>query len=102
MEYTIDNALKENIVKYGSRGYIYEKENGKYREHTYREFCEDVYRCSNYLHDNGFGKVIALYAANSYKYMVLDTAIMGYIGICMTLSKEWTYDDIDRMLETKK
>ena len=102
MEYTIDKALKENIAKYGSRGYIYEKENGKYREHTYKEFCEDVYRCSNYLYNNGFGKVIALYAANSYKYMVLDTAIMGYIGICMTLSKEWTYDDIDRMLETKK
>ena len=102
MNYSIDTIMRENINKYGDKGYIYEKENGVYCGHTYREFCEDVWRHSDHLNKNGFGRVIALYAANSYKYMVLDTAIMGYIGICMTLSKEWTCDDIDRMLETKK
>ncbi len=99
MSLTIDTILKENEKKFGQRGFLYEKENGVYQEHTYQSFCEDVRRYSHYLRDHEFGSRIALYAANSYQYMVLDTAIMAYVGICMTLSKEWTYEDVSRMLE---
>lgn len=97
MKYTIDKLLKENVLKYKNSGYIYEKINGEYQEHTFKEFCEDVYRFADDIHNKTTGTTVAIYSQNSYRYMVLDVAVMAYIGISVTLSKEWTFYDLDRI-----
>ncbi len=102
MRYSVDRLLKENVDKYGNNGYIYEKVNGQYQEHTFREFCEDVYRFADDIHNKTTGNTVAIYAQNSYRYMVLDTAVMAYIGISVTLSKEWTFYDLDRIFADGK
>lgn len=93
--------MKKNLPEHSGRGYIYEKENGIYREHTYGEFCEDVHRFADHIIRNRLGSRIALYAANSYRYMVIDAAVMAFVGLCVTMSKEWTLDDVDSMLSVK-
>ena len=93
--YNIKDLLELNSERFKDDNYIYEKNNGKYIPHTHKQFIKDVYNFAGYLQHLGLeGKKIAIYAENSYNYMVADLAIMGYIGICTTLSKEWKLYDL--------
>lgn len=90
--HTLLNRLEENFK---DRGYIYEKHSGRYIEKTCSQFAQDVRRFACCLLAKGYhGTKIMLYGANSYNYMVADIAIMGYVGTCVTPSKEWKAYDL--------
>ena len=93
-DYNIDSLLKSGCEKFKNKGYIYEKQNGEYVKKTFGEFNCDVLSFASFLIGKGLTKEnIALYGPNSYNYMVADIAIMGYVGTCVSISKEWkTYD----------
>ncbi|MDE5885684.1 MAG: AMP-binding protein [Oscillospiraceae bacterium] len=95
IEYSIQKLLKRNWELFGEDPYLYEKIDGSYAAHTHREFIRDVYRFAGYLQAQGLmHKKVAVFAKNSYAYMVADMAIMGFVGICATLSKSWGLYDV--------
>lgn len=95
MKYIIKDILEVNKKIYGRDDYIFEKIDGKYVAHTYKDFYDDVLKVASYLQPNHQKEEkIIIYADNSYNYMVIDAAIMGYTCISVTLSKEWNAYDL--------
>ena len=98
--YTIQSLLKNKISEFGDKLYIFEKVDEKYQGKTYGQFVKDVYSFANYLQQqNLVGKKIALYAKNSYAYMVSDIAVMGFVGISVCISKDWSARDLNNVIE---
>ena len=99
MEYNIQSLVKFNAERFGNDPYIYEKEGERFVSHSHKEFFGDVCRLAAYLQSQGLThKKIAIYARNSYEYMVADAAIMGFVGVCVTLSKAWGAYDVGNAL----
>ncbi|MDE5547823.1 MAG: AMP-binding protein, partial [Clostridia bacterium] len=99
MEYNIQSLVKLNAERFGNDPYIYEKEGESFISHSHKEFFGDVCRLAGYLQSQGLThKKIAIYARNSYEYMVADAAIMGFVGVCVTLSKAWGAYDVGNAL----
>ena len=105
MKYTIKNIIKNNSKKFKNQDYIFEKKDGKYQPHSYNEFCQDVLKVAALLQKtHKKDDRIVICANNSYKYMVVDAAIMGYTCISVTVSKEWSCYDLAntiRIIEPK-
>ena len=99
MKYTISNILKTNSKKFNNNDYIFEKEDGVFKSHSYNEFYNDVLKVASLLQKNhNTNDCIMMYAENSYKYMVVDAAIMGYTCISVTVSKEWSVYDLENSI----
>lgn len=99
MEYNIQSLVKLNAERFGKDSYIYEKRGERFISYSHKEFSDDVHRLAGYLQAQGLAhKKIAIYARNSYEYMVADTAIMGFVGVCVTLSKSWGLYDVSNAL----
>ena len=99
MNYEIKNILNKNIAKYSSDAFIFEKHNEKWQSKSYGDFAHDVKNFAAFLqHEKLIHKKIAIYAANSYNYLVCDAAIMAYVGISITISKEWTDFDLENSM----
>ncbi len=98
--YNIHSLLTEGILKFGEHEYIFEREGDRFVGKSYRQFVDDVRRlvCA-LLRYNLSGKTIILFGENSYNYMVADIAVMGYVGISATISKEWKSDDLIKAAE---
>ena len=100
MAYEIKTILDENNRKYSSDAFIFEKHHSKWQSKSFGTYVRDVKNFAAYLqHENLTHKIIAIYAANSYNYLVCDAAIMGYVGISVTLSKEWTKYDLENSIQ---
>ena len=96
---SIDKILKQGIEKFGLDDYIFEKEEGNFKSYTYKEFYEDVLKFTSFFYVKGLkNKKIALYAENSYNYMVADIAIMAYTGICVSMVQQWKSEDIKNII----
>ena len=100
MTYEIKTILDDNNRKYSSDAFIFEKHDNDWRSKSVGDFVQDVKNFAAFLqHENLTHKKIAIYAANSYNYLVCDAAIMGYVGISVTISKEWTEYDLDNSIQ---
>lgn len=96
---SIDKILKQGIEKFGFDDYIFEKQEGIFKPYTYNKFYEDVLKFTSFFYAKSLkNKKIALYAENSYNYMVADIAVMAYTGICVTLAQQWTGEDIKNII----
>ncbi len=96
---SISEYLAEDYKKWKDKPYIWTKQEGKYQCQTFGQTIEDVYKTANWLLNKGLGgKNIIIYAPNSYAWMVLDLAIMGYVGTCMPIDKEWTTYDLNHVM----
>lgn len=103
MKYTIKDILKTNNKKYGENEYIFEKEDGVFKPHTYNDFYNDVLKVASMLQKNHqVDDRILMYAGNSYNYMVCDAAIMGFTCISVTVSKEWSEYDLENTINIIK
>lgn len=97
---SIDKILKQGIEKFGLDDYIFEKEEGNFKSYTYKEFYEDVLKFTSFFYAKDLkNKKIALYAENSYNYMVADIAIMAYTGICVSMAQQWKSKDIKNIID---
>lgn len=94
-KYNIHELLTEGEKLYSSHGYIYERSGDSFKGVTYNRFVKDVRKLASALISDGLkDENIILFGGNSYNYMVTDTAIMGYVGVSCTLSKEWSARDL--------
>ena len=97
----VAEILFENHERWKEHEYIFEKENGVFRAHTYGEFYEDVLNTASYLKEQGLvGKRIAIFGANSYAFMVADVAVMAFIGCSVMFAEQWTSKELLHIMQT--
>lgn len=91
---SICEYLERDKEKWATLPYISVKKGGRFVTRTFGEVIEDVQCLARILTAEGIGGNIMLYSQNSYEWMVADLAIMGYVGVCVPIDREWTAYDI--------
>lgn len=95
----ISEYLADDYYKWADRPYISTKENGSFRSFTFRENIDDIRALSRSLTARGFHhKNIMLCGENSREWILLYFAVMGYVGTCVLVDKEWTAHDFQNTL----
>lgn len=98
---TINEYLKDDYEKWYNKEYIWIKKEGKYIPKTFGNFIDNVQSVSKALINRGFkNKKSIIFSENSYEWMVLDLSLMGYVGVCIPIDKEWTSHDIQNVLKS--
>lgn len=98
---SISEYLEEDYIKWADRPYISTKENGIWHSHTFRETIDDIRCLSKALLARGFAdKNLMLCSENSREWILLYFAIMGYVGTCVPVDKEWTAYDLRNTLSS--
>lgn len=91
---TIYEYLEEDLKKWADRPYIHTKIDEAFHAHTFQETVQDIQHLSKALIKRQFQhKNLMICAENSYEWIVLYLAIMGYVGTCVPVDKEWTSYD---------
>lgn len=95
----ISEYLTDDYHKWADRPYISTKENGSWHSFTFEETINDIYALSRSLIAQGFHhKNIMLCGENSREWILLYLAVMGYVGTCVLVDKEWTSYDFQNTL----
>ena len=103
MSYNLKDILANCIEKFGADEYVFEKKDGRYISVSYAEFVGHVRGFAGFLQAEGLtGSRIAMYSENSCDYMIADAAIMAYVGISVSFSKEWKLYDLRNAAEMIK
>ncbi len=96
---SISEYLEEDYQKWGNNPYISFYKNGAYVSKSFKTTIDDVHNMAKELLQKRYqGKNIMIYSENSYEWMVLYLSIMGYVGVCIPVDKEWTEYDISHAL----
>ncbi|MBP5654748.1 MAG: AMP-binding protein [Clostridiales bacterium] len=94
----LNEFLKEDYTRWGSREYLEEFGTGK--KVTFAEFIEDVNYLAQWFISNGYkGKNIGIFSPNSIAWMITDIAVMNYVGMCVGLSKDWVGENLIYAIE---
>lgn len=95
----IDSYLNDALHKWGDKPYISTKKNGIFCSHSFAEVINDVRSTAKALYTKfRRGSRIMLYSENSYEWMIIDLASMGYGNISVPTDKEWTAYDLENVL----
>lgn len=96
---SISEYLEADYQKWGNRPYISCYKDGAYLSKSFCEVIDDIRNMAKELVQQGYrGKNIMIYSENSYEWMVLYLSIMGYVGTCIPVDKEWTEYDMSHAL----
>jgi long-subunit acyl-CoA synthetase (AMP-forming) len=97
---TIQKILIAAETKWSERNFVYEKKRGIYVPKTFGEFVRDARGLANFLLSKGLrGQQITILGDNSYEFMVTDMAVMGYVGVSVTLNGMWGAKDCRRAMK---
>lgn len=96
---SINSYLDDALEKWGEKPYIYNKENGEFRPHSFNSVIGDVRTAAKAISRKFTrGSRIMIYSENSYEWTILDLAAMGYGFVSVPVDKEWTAHDIENVL----
>lgn len=96
---SISEYLDEDYRKWKNNPYISIYENGKFQSKSFGTVIDNVRDMAKTLLQMGYqGKNIMIYSENSYEWTVLYLSIMGYVGTCIPVDKEWTEYDMSHAL----
>lgn len=98
--WTIADYLTADYQKWKQREYLFLPEpEGSWKAIRFGAVIEDVWRVSRYLLQNGYGgKRIALYGENCPAWAALYLSIMGYVGCCFPIDKEYGEGELCHIL----
>lgn len=91
---SICEYIEEDKEKWAALPYISVKEGGHFVSRSFRQVMDDVQSLARALLAEGIGGNIMLYSQNSYEWAVADLAIMGYVGVCVPIDRDWTAHDV--------
>lgn len=91
---SICEYIEEDKEKWAALPYISVKEGGHFVSRTFRQVMDDVQSLARALLAEGIGGNVMLYSQNSYQWAVADLAIMGYVGVCVPIDRDWTAYDV--------
>lgn len=96
---SIDIYLDDALNKWGDKPYISTRKNGIFSSHSFAEVINDVRSAAKAINATfPRGSRIMIYSENSYEWMILDLAAMGYGNISVPTDKEWTSYDLENVL----
>ncbi len=95
---SICEYIEEDGEKWAERPYISVKEGDDFVSRTFGQVTRDVQSLAKALTARGIRGNVMLYSQNSYPWTVADLAIMGYVGVCVPIDREWTAYDIGHVL----
>ena len=96
---SIEGILNAAAEKWGSRNFIYSKENGGFSPRTFGRTVSDVRALAAGLIDAGlYNRHILIYGENSYEWAVCDLAVMGFAGVTVAANKEWKENDLENVI----
>lgn len=99
-ELSIQSVLNQARQNWGERNFVWEKINGKFKPKSFNQLATDTEGFAKYLlSQNMKGQQIAIFSNDSYNFMVADLAIMGYVGISVTLNNSWREKDALRAVK---
>lgn len=99
MRMRIHEYLKEGYAKWRNKPYIHTKQGADFHAITYGRTAEDVWAMAAAMQELGLQGAGVLYAGNSYEWMVINLALMGYTGRCVPIDSTWTAFDLKNCLE---
>ncbi|MCR4688538.1 MAG: AMP-binding protein [Saccharofermentans sp.] len=92
----LEKFLRSDYAKWKDIPYLHEMKDGSYYGITFGEFIERVNYLAAYMVGHGYkGRNIGIFSPNSLSWMVLDVAIMNYVGLSIGLAKDWMGDNLD-------
>ncbi len=95
---TLKKLLLDTYQNRKNKNYVYERNMNVFTPKTFDNLVEDVFKLSKYLLDNGYkGKKIAIYAYNSYEWIVSDLAVMTFVGVSVPINNEWNAHDLNNI-----
>lgn len=97
---SISCYLEEDREKWGSLPYVTIKKQGNFVSHTFHDVVSNVQNFARVLLTDGVCDNVMLYSENSYEWMIADLAILGYVGVCVPVDKEWTVFDLSHILSS--
>lgn len=110
-DWQIQDYLADNHRKWHDREYIHWQEQGEWKFASFGRTAEDVWRISRFLLSQGAGGAnIALFGRNCYEWMVCNLSILGYVGVCFPIDRQYgalelkhilSYGDISLFLYTR-
>ncbi len=87
----VQGMLKKVYETCKNKDFIFLKENGIFQPKTFEMFVEDVTDVAQGLLERKLGdKTVLIYASNSYEWFVSWLAIIGYVGVALTIDSTWT------------
>ena len=97
----IRREIDQNLVKFNNKDYIFEKKEGIYTSIKFNDFINKAKALATYLIDNNYkDKTILLIGKNSINYMISDTAITIYTGICVNINRDTKEEDLDDIVKS--
>ncbi len=97
---SVHELLQNNHQKWSPRDYVWTKIGSSYQSKTYGELIEDSWALASALIKKGHkGDRIVIMSDNSYSWMVIDLALMGYVGVSVGANKDWLEHDLENCLK---
>jgi long-chain acyl-CoA synthetase len=84
---TLAKAFEQQVGKYGQRAFLRDRQDGKWRDHSWSEIAESSARLRAGLIKSGLtpGERVAILSDNSPEWVVVDLAVLGAGGIVVPL-----------------
>lgn len=96
----IRNILQNAYSKWRNNDYIFEKKSENFEPISFGELIENsVFLAESLLKMNLKGKKIMIFGNNSINWMTADLAVMGFVGISVSVDKEWKIDDVKNTIQ---
>ncbi len=96
---SISEYIDDLQSKWGEEPYIYTKECGNFTAKTYTKTVSDVKNLAKAMFKElGENYGCMIYAENSYEWLIIDLAAMGYGGVSIPADKEWTLHDLENAM----
>jgi long-chain acyl-CoA synthetase len=96
---TIATALAAADERWGTSNHIWQRGNDGFAPKTFHETRADTEALAASLIAAGLGtKQIMVYGENSYEWAIADFAIMGYVGVNVSVSERWDLAELERTL----
>ena len=91
---SIHDYLEKAYETWADRPYIHTNDQGVWHAAAFRKVIDDIRALSRSLLQLGLGRRnIMICSENSYEWTILYLGIMGYVGTCVPVDREWTSYD---------
>ena len=96
----VNNLIIDSYNKYSNKNFIYEKTNNKYKPITYNKFITKLTHVAKKLIDlNLSNKNILIYSKNSINYMIIDLAIISYVGTTININEQTKIEELNPIIK---
>mgnify|MGYP004653967027 FL=1 len=95
----IASILIDDYIKWKDEPFIYTKEDGIFKYHTFGEFIENTLYLAKGFSELGLNNnKFMIFSENSLNYLLCETAVTSYTGIIINVDKNYKVYDLDNAI----